>query len=246
MNFERITPIRFDEIDSTNAEAMRMLKRSKPIEGTCVVADYQLEGRGQRSNAWYSRPGENLLVSFILYPPSHLTQQPFLLSKAIAIAVRNTLGCFAVGNVQIKWPNDILIDGKKAAGILLENQWAGTNWQASIAGIGINVNQTEFALERATSLAICADKSTSVDVVLIELQRRLSQEYARLCNGSDKNIDDNYHQLLFGTEEYYLYQTSDGNLKAKIVRVVEDGRLELVTEKGEIYSYDLSEIKLVY
>jgi BirA family biotin operon repressor/biotin-[acetyl-CoA-carboxylase] ligase len=246
MDFERITPIRFDEIDSTNAEAMRMLKRSQPIEGTCVVTDYQSEGRGQRSNVWCSNPRENLLASFILYPPSRLAQQPFLLSKAVALAVRNTVASFTTGNVQIKWPNDILIDGKKTAGILLENQWAGSNWQSSIAGIGINVNQKEFALARATSLAICADKSTSVDDVLIELQRRLSQEYARLCNGSDKNIDDNYHQHLFGTDEYYLYQTAQGNIKAKVVRVREDGRLELATEKGDIRSYDLSEIQLVY
>ena len=223
-----------------------MLKRSQPMEGTCVVTDYQSEGRGQRSNVWCSNPRENLLASFILYPPSRLAQQPFLLSKAVALAVRNTVASFTTGNVQIKWPNDILIDGKKTAGILLENQWAGNNWQSSIAGIGINVNQKEFALEKATSLAISGNQSASVDTVLIELQRRLFQEYALLCNGSDRNIDDNYHQHLFGTEEYYLYQSSDGNLKAKIVRVGEDGRLEIVTENGEMRLYDLSEIQLVY
>lgn len=246
MNFERIIPIVLEETDSTNAEAMRMLKGSKPPEGTCIVARFQSEGRGQRSNAWISQPGDNLLASFILYPRSFMGKRPFLLSKTIALAARNTIAHFASANVQIKWPNDILIDGKKAAGILLENQWIGTNWQAAIAGIGINVNQTEFAIDKATSLAKCSKSAVSVDNVLAELQCRLSFEYGRLCNGLDTCIDKDYHLNLFGKEDYYLYQTAQGQLKAKVLQVVEDGRLELLSDLGDARLYDLSEVQLIY
>jgi BirA family biotin operon repressor/biotin-[acetyl-CoA-carboxylase] ligase len=246
MNFERITPIRFDEIDSTNAEAMRMLKRSKPIEGTCVVANFQSEGRGQRSNAWTSRSGENLLVSFILYPAPILAHEPFVLSKAIAVAVRSAIASFTKGDVQIKWPNDILIDGKKTAGILLENQWAGTTWQAAIAGIGINVNQTEFTPEKATSLAKQNGNVLMIDDVLKELQTRLSIEYTRLCHGNDATLDEEYHQWLFGKDGFNVYQTPEGRVSAKVLRVADDGRMEIITENGDLYRYDLSEMQLIY
>jgi BirA family biotin operon repressor/biotin-[acetyl-CoA-carboxylase] ligase len=246
MNFERLTPIRFEEIDSTNAEAMRMLKRSKPMEGSCVVADFQSEGRGQRSNIWSSRPGENLLVSFILYPRSPMVNQPFQLSKAIALAVHSTIASFTKGKVQIKWPNDILIDGKKAAGILIENQWAGSNWQAAIAGIGINVNQTEFAIEKATSLGICNDRAIALDEVLPKLQRCISQEYARLCDGLEASISNDYHEKLFGKDEYHTFENAQGQVIAKVQRVADDGRLELLSQQGESLICELSEIRLLY
>jgi len=246
MNFERIIPIRFDEIDSTNAEAMRILKRTKPPEGTCIVAGFQKEGRGQRANIWASRPGENLLVSFILYPRPQLTQQPFLLSKSMALAVCNTISHFTKGNVQIKWPNDILIDGKKAAGILLENQWTGANWQSTIAGIGINVNQTEFALEKATSMAKVNGNMLLIDIVLKELQTRISYEYNRLCNGMETSINEDYHQQLFGKNDYNHYQTAQGQQKMKVIRVIEDGRMELIHENGGIHRYDLNEVHFLY
>jgi BirA family biotin operon repressor/biotin-[acetyl-CoA-carboxylase] ligase len=246
MNFEHITPIRLNEVDSTNAEAMRLLKRGKPAEGSCIVAAFQTEGRGQRSNSWESTPAANLLSSFILYPRPFMAERPFLLSKTLALAVHKTLAMLSVGNVQIKWPNDILIDSKKAAGILIENQWAGSNWQAAIAGIGINVNQTEFALEKATSLARQNGKIVLVDGVLKELQLQLSIEYARLCNEQEASINEDYHQQLFGKDDYQLYQTLSGQLKAKVVRVADDGRLELISEKSELHSYDLNEVRLIY
>ena len=246
MNFEHITPIRLDEVDSTNAEAMRLLKRGKPAEGSCIVAAFQTEGRGQRSNSWESTPAANLLSSFILYPRPFMAERPFLLSKTIALAVHKTLATLSTGHVQIKWPNDILIDGKKAAGILIENQWAGSNWQAAIAGIGINVNQTEFILEKATSLARQNGKLVLVDGVLKELQLQLSIKYARLCNEQEASINEDYHQQLFGKDDYQLYQTLSGQLKAKVVRVADDGRLELISEKSELHSFDLNEVRLIY
>ena len=246
MNFEHITPIRLNEVDSTNAEAMRLLKRGKPAEGSCIVAAFQTEGRGQRSNSWDSAPTANLLSSFILYPRPFMAERPFLLSKTLALTVHKTLAAFTTGHVQIKWPNDILIDRRKSAGILIENQWAGSNWQAAIAGIGINVNQTEFAVEKATSLARQNGKIVLVDEVLKKLQLQLSIEYARLCSEQESSINEDYHHQLFGKEDYQLYQTLSGQLKAKVVRVADDGRLELISEKSELHSYDLNEVRLIY
>jgi BirA family biotin operon repressor/biotin-[acetyl-CoA-carboxylase] ligase len=246
MNFEHLTPLRFDKTDSTNAEAMRMLKKGRPAEGSCIVAGFQQEGRGQRSNVWTSLPGENLLVSFILYPRPSLAHCPFLLSKTIALAVQKTIANFTTVNVQIKWPNDVLIDGKKAAGILLENQWAGSNWQAAVAGIGINVNQTAFALEKATSLASQNGQVLNIELVLAELQKQLSHEYARLCNGNAASINAEYHHHLFGKDDLNTYQTAEEKIKAKVVQVADNGRLELISDNGVCNTYDLHEARLIY
>lgn len=246
MNFESIPPVWLDETDSTNAEAMRMLKRGKPKEGSCIAARYQSEGRGQRSNVWSSRPGENLLVSFILYPPVSAGRHPFLLSKCVALAVHGTLQHFTAGNVQIKWPNDILINRKKAAGILIENQWLGSHWHAAVVGIGINVNQQEFKPEHATSLALNRSAVITPETVLTELQTRLSSMYNSLCKGEDEYISVEYHRVLFGSDRNQSYITAEGQIEARVVRVFDDGRIELLTDQGFNQTFDLSELRLIY
>ena len=246
MNFERNLPLWLDETDSTNAEAMRMLKRSKPAEGTCIAARFQTEGRGQRSNAWSSRPGENLLVSFILYPPSEISGSPFLLSKTAALAVKETLQHFTTDEVHIKWPNDILIGRKKAAGILIENQWIGTQWHAAVVGIGLNVNQTTFTVEHATSLRASGADVLALEIVLTDLQTRLSHHYDRLCKGESQVISALYHERLFGRENSNSYETLEGQIEAKVLRVLDDGRIEMLTNHGDTRQYDLSEIRLIY
>jgi BirA family biotin operon repressor/biotin-[acetyl-CoA-carboxylase] ligase len=246
MNFERINPIWLEETDSTNAEAMRMLKQGRPTEGSCVVARFQHEGRGQRSNVWTSPPGENLLISFILYPPKSAVPSPFLLSKALALAVHQTLVAFTRKVVHIKWPNDILVDGKKAAGILLENQWLGAQWQAAVAGIGINVNQKKFILENATSVMQGLEEVLALELVIAELQRQLSFTYKLFCDGDSSAINAAYHHHLFGKNEFLRYSSEKGELRGKVVQVLDDGQLELITDNGIKNSYDLSEVRLIF
>lgn len=117
----------------------------------------QSRGRGQRGNSWSSSAGANLTFSVVLCPGFLETAQQFYLSKAVSLAVCDTVESFGV-RPQVKWPNDIYIDGRKVAGILIENDLAGNFLSRSVVGIGINVNQTEFdpALPNPTSLAVAA------------------------------------------------------------------------------------------
>ena len=246
MNFELLQPIWLDEIDSTNSEAMRLLKESKPAEGTCICARFQTAGKGSRSNNWQSRPGENLLTSFIVYPPAYCHNQPFILSKAVALAVRNTIAVFTSLPVEIKWPNDVLIGGKKAAGILIENQWIGANWHAAILGIGINVHQRPTHVEYSTSLFLSSNSKIDVESVLHQLQTQLSLQYNSLYSRNEAAVSLEYHENLFGRNDYHSYETAQGILNAKVVQVCADGRLELQTSEGSINSYDLSEARLIY
>lgn len=246
MNFELLKPILLEETDSTNGELMRMLKHGRPPEGTCVCTGYQTAGRGQRSNQWHSKAGENLLASFILYPPALLASRPFLLSKAVALAVRNAIAAFTSHSVKIKWPNDILLSDKKVAGVLIENQWLGTAWHAAIVGIGINVNQQNFELAQATSIRQHTGQPIEINYLLEALQRELSRQYTRCCNDQTTAVENEYQRYLFGTDGYYNYETMGDIIKGRVVRVLEDGKLELQLPDHHSIDFDLSEIRLIY
>ncbi len=129
--------IALQECVSTNDEAAR-LARAGAVHGTIVVADAQTGGRGRMGRVWTSPPGGNLYLSCVLRPPLALPQTPAL-ALAIGIAV-----CDAVRSVgaeaTLKWPNDILVGGRKVAGILLEAQSQGSRLESLIAGIGVNLS----------------------------------------------------------------------------------------------------------
>ncbi|MFM9005579.1 MAG: hypothetical protein ACKOSR_08780, partial [Flavobacteriales bacterium] len=108
------------------------------------------------------------------------------------------------------------------------------------------VNQQIFEVDRATSIASETHEVLSVEAVLSELQGQLSNFYNRLCNGEYTAIDQAYHEHLFGRDMLNSYATKDGEIMARVVRVLEDGKVELVSEKGETSSFDLSELRLLH
>jgi BirA family biotin operon repressor/biotin-[acetyl-CoA-carboxylase] ligase len=139
-----------------------------------------------------------------------------------------------------------LLDGKKIAGILIENQWSGSRWQSSIVGIGINVNQTEFTIPHATSLASLNDQKTEVETILRQLQQELSVWYQNYCNREFTTISQVYHATLFGKHETHRYTNQTGSFDARVKNVLDDGRIELEIANGTIKAYALSEISLSY
>jgi BirA family transcriptional regulator, biotin operon repressor / biotin---[acetyl-CoA-carboxylase] ligase len=162
--------VAYDHIDSTNEEAKRLALDHAP-HGTIVLARSQEAGRGRRGRKWVSKPG-NLFCSFIVRPDCPLSEAAQL-SFVMAISVANSLVKTLSKNgatpiIQCKWPNDILIDGKKVAGILLETaSGSQSNLEGVIAGIGINLQhfpaQTEFP---ATSLSDHGAVNVTVPAVL--------------------------------------------------------------------------------
>ncbi len=143
----------FESIDSTNACA-KTLAETGTSEGTVVVADHQTAGRGRLGRTWVSEKGCNLLFSIVLRP-SLPKDASGLLTFFSAVFIARALEKMTGHPVECKWPNDILINGKKCCGILLENSFSQEKLDFSVVGIGINVNQSTFEgdLEtRATSL----------------------------------------------------------------------------------------------
>jgi BirA family transcriptional regulator, biotin operon repressor / biotin---[acetyl-CoA-carboxylase] ligase len=162
------------------------------------------------------------------------------------LAVHDTIRSFTTLDAEIKWPNDILVRKKKIAGILMENQWQGLVWHAAVIGIGINVNQQKFEIEHATSLAIESKEPVLLDNVLVSLQNNLSNRYSQFCKRETSTIIENYQDHLFGRDDFYPYETDQGTIMGKVLRVLNDGHLQLEQPNGHLHAYSLNELRLIY
>jgi BirA family biotin operon repressor/biotin-[acetyl-CoA-carboxylase] ligase len=136
--------IYLQEIDSTNLEAAR--RTDELFHGSVIVADAQTAGRGRRGRNWVSEPGENLYFS-VLLKPDFKPEQASMLTLVMAQAVAEGIEEVCHTECQIKWPNDIVLHGKKICGILTEMQVEIAKIKHVIVGVGINVNQTRFVQE---------------------------------------------------------------------------------------------------
>jgi len=171
----------FQEIESTNSYARRLAEAGAP-EGEVVIAERQSEGRGRLGRSWVSPPFSNLYCSLVLRPtlaPAHAPQ----ITLMAAVALADTIASFVAERPAIKWPNDILIDGKKLAGILTESACDAKRIEFVILGIGVNLNfprdrMPETIRDRATSLMEVAGKTLSRELFV----RRLIQDLDR-CYG---------------------------------------------------------------
>lgn len=173
------TLLTYDHIDSTNEEAKRLAVDHAP-HGTIIFAKSQKQGHGRRGRTWVSEPG-NLFCSIILKPDCPLGEASQL-SFVMAVSVANALDQISVGAIksQCKWPNDVLIDGKKVSGILLETiQHQNQQLDGIIAGVGINVmhhpSEKEF---RATSLIAEGVNEVTAESVLESLSDHFARWYA--------------------------------------------------------------------
>ena len=170
----------FDDLPSTNDYAAR-LAHDPANDGLAILADRQTAGRGQHGRTWTALPRSSVLLSLLLFPPDPL-RRPAILTAWAAVAVCRTVQRFIGIPARIKWPNDVLVRGKKVCGILIE-QGRGT-----IVGIGLNVRQTaaDFAaaeLPLAASLSQFAPSVPDTSEVARELLRQLDEGFAPLLDG---------------------------------------------------------------
>lgn len=197
--------IRLKAVASTNNYASELIRQHGISEGTLITAESQTAGRGQRLRPWHSQPGANILCTYVLQPRFLTINQQFLLNKAVALAVLDVVETLCPGSfLRIKWPNDILLEGRKLAGILLENTLQAGQIVRSLAGIGLNVNQTAFPpdLPFAHSLARELGTTLPLDSVQDRLSVQLEKYYLRLRRAEFSAIESAYDQHLFGIHQW--------------------------------------------
>jgi len=238
--------IEFDTIDSTNLYMNQLIKNTEVIEGTIVLAGEQTAGRGQVNNIWESRRGENLLMSFVLYPDFLHAGSQFMLSKFVSLGIFEFLSNY-LENVKIKWPNDIYVGDKKIAGVLIENSLRGASISSSIVGIGLNVNQIDFSpsIPNPSSLKIETNRHFDVKSLLVELCQNLENWYRHLKLKNAEKINSEYIKSLYRFRETSQYSDKKGSFKATITGIDESGRLCLTDSHKKNRKYAFKEVKFL-
>ncbi len=233
----------FDDVTSTNTIVRDRLQNDTVVEGLVIVATNQTQGRGQLNAVWESVSGKNLLCSVLLCPAFLEIKHQTYLNMAMCLAMFDTVSEY-IQDVHIKWPNDIYIKQKKAAGLLIENILQGNNIKNCIAGIGININQTEFKVPTATSLKIETQENIIIDEVLHELLNNINKWYGKLVLKQWEVIKREYHEHLLGLNKPLQFKTQTNTFTGIIKGVDEHGRL-MVEQDGTLNYYLVKEISML-
>jgi BirA family biotin operon repressor/biotin-[acetyl-CoA-carboxylase] ligase len=180
----------FASVDSTNSLLLAAAAEGAP-EGTVFVADEQTAGRGRGGHEWHSSAGDGLYVS-VLIRPSLPMSEALWISLATGLAAQTAVRETAGLNLDIRWPNDLMLGSRKCGGILVETSVEGPLLRFAVIGIGINVNHENFPPELAdvaTSLHFASGNIQRREPLLIALLRALDLELTRLESGDSSLLD---------------------------------------------------------
>ena len=225
----------FEQTTSTNDVAEK-LARDGVREGVVVFAESQTKGRGRLGRVWMSPTRKGLWFSVLLRPnlrPQETTQLTVISATALRRAIKNVTGITA----DIKWPNDLLIGGKKVAGILTEMSAEVDRVRHIILGIGLDVNQeaNEFAPDLrkiATSLRIEAGEPICRAEIATEILRELDYDYARILAGKFAEVADEWEAACVTIGKNVAVHTGDRKFRGHAESLDDDGALLVRTEHG--------------
>jgi len=234
---------RIDVLGSSNNYAATQLLTKRLPEGIVFVANSQVDGRGQVSNRWESEPNKNLTFSILLYPDFLEIMKQFEISKTISLGVVDFLKELT-DHVSIKWPNDIYIGAKKAAGILIENSIRIDKISSCIVGIGLNINQQLFVSDapNPVSLTQLTGLTYNLEEALSQLCQKIDARYHQLRKGDFRQIDDDYIGMMYQLGNWSNYSDENGDFEGQIIGVDQIGRLMIETRDGNIKKYHFKEV----
>jgi BirA family biotin operon repressor/biotin-[acetyl-CoA-carboxylase] ligase len=238
--------IKLNVTDSTNTYLTTLIKKQKVDEFTTAVASFQQSGRGQEGNSWESDNGKNLLFSYVLYPTFCPANKQFYLSQLVSLGIKETLDKYTNG-ISIKWPNDIYWNDCKICGILIEHNLYGTEISQTIAGIGLNINQSSFHSDAPNPISLLqiTGKEHNLDEILSEILARTSFYYQALREGKEKDIAKRYFNALYRKDGFYTYKDINGTFKAKIKDILPYGTLILIDTDNNQRQYNFKEVQFI-
>ena len=226
--------IHIEETDSTN----RWLKENG--EGNMVVvADYQTAGKGCGTNSWESERGKNLTFSMLIHPENIPASRQFRITEIISVAICEVLEQY-IGDVSIKWPNDIYWCNGKLGGILIENALTGNQIRDCIIGVGLNVNQRRFlsGAPNPVSLWQISEHETDCAQLLDEILAKFGELVAQ-------DVRPQYLARLYRRQGYHPFVDQDGAFMAELTGVEEDGHLLLQDDNGHQRRYAFKEVTFI-
>lgn len=238
--------IRYEpHMESTNTVAKHLLEPE--IEHAMVViADHQSAGRGQYQRSWLSAPAQNLTFSVVLTPGR--SSGISLLKQVAALAVTDALTELRLPDTRIKWPNDVLVENRKIAGILVEAVFKGASLARVVVGIGLNVHQTEFPEDvryLATSIALSTTESCTREAVLASVMRAFAVRYAQWERmDHDLKTDIQRHVIGMGSWCQIRVDNVPQPEKVKPVGVDDDGQLIVITEQLRPFTFTHQDVRI--
>tara|TARA_X000001036_G_scaffold57925_2_gene47617 strand:- start:187 stop:945 length:759 start_codon:yes stop_codon:yes gene_type:complete len=217
---------------STNTEMQTFLKKTTLNEGTVLLTDFQIKGRGQLNDKWISQKGKNILMSILLNPTFLSVNKRFYLTIILGLATNEALGLFIRQDLKIKWPNDVYAGDNKIAGILIEAYVSKKSVDNMIIGVGVNINQKEFGKLKATSVLLETGLYQHRDHIMELILLSLEKWYQKLKNKEYEEIILKYHSLLFWRNEKHTFSIQGELTEGKIKGINDQGQL-IVEIKGK-------------
>ena len=224
----------YPSIDSTNAVAKALAGQGAP-EGTLVVTEEQIAGRGRRGRSWVSPAGANLLFSVLLRPPME-GERVFVLTMVLALAGVKAVQKVAAVEAMIKWPNDLYVGTKKLAGVLTEFAVRGKQVDWVVPGMGINVAWRPDAPEQggvpATSLLEETGQRVSRNELLLELLTEFEGLYKEVVAGNMEGLYEEWNRNCLVLGKAVVVATEKERIEGKALRIDDCGALILEDAEG--------------
>ncbi|PWH11578.1 biotin--[acetyl-CoA-carboxylase] ligase [Bacteroidetes bacterium SCGC AAA795-G10] len=237
--------IKLNATTSTNDYLKKRYKSGKVLDGDLVWTENQTSGRGQLNKKWISEPFKSLTFS-VYRQFNGLLIKPFKFNAVVCLGIIYALKKLGIPGLSIKWPNDILSENKKIGGILIENFFNRSRINASVIGIGLNLNQEKFEkLPKATSLKIITGKKWSSKIILDALVPLLD-EYLFMFDFKDSSILDQYQKILWKRNKTILFDMDGKLYKGKLKGVDESGMIILQDQEKMIRKFNNSQISIQY
>lgn len=227
----------YQRLESTNLEAFELIDEVAPADGTVVITDLQIQGKGRRGRSWFASPGKAVTFSVILQPEIS-AEQSGLLSLAAGTSVAEAVTQFGLSPT-VKWPNDIRIDGKKCGGILVETRLRKTKVEWAVVGIGINVNeQTEELPEelRPTATTLSAEKGAPLqrELVVAWTLNALEPLIDALKNENGSAVRSSWLERCGHLDQAVTFIHNGQEKSGTFSGITENGAAVIEAEEGEI------------
>ena len=236
----------FDEIDSTNAYLQRKHSEAD-IRNWVVSANEQTAGKGMGSNSWESEAGKNLTFSLAVDMSFLPAEKQFLLSKAVPLGIIDVLDNILPNEkLSIKWPNDIIYENRKLAGILINSTIKANMMDVSIIGIGLNVNQMQFKdwPTHPISLKQITSETYDLQPLLEQIVEHILINVKQL-NNAPAVIEQDYLKRLFRYRTWADYEVEGKIVRLFMTGIDKFGRLQLLDEQQKMFCYEIKQIRFL-
>ncbi len=237
--------IKLDAIDSTNSFLKDMAANVSVEDFTVVIANTQTAGRGQMNASWVVDSGKSLTFS-VFCKLFNLKIVDFkYLNYCVSLSVYEALNDLNLPRLAIKWPNDIMSENKKIAGVLIENTFNLSDISSSVIGIGVNVNQNSFSasLPNAASIKMIIGDEIDLDMLFNNILKCLKQKMELLHKKEYAFLEDEYLNVLYKKNVPSMFKTAQNILfMGKIVGVSDAGNLQIELENETINEYGIKEV----